>query len=64
MILTLAAAVMNSGLLAVVYPAAAGVVIGINASVATAAATRFVDPDRTSPIAKTPIRLVSSGSAG
>jgi hypothetical protein len=30
----------------------------------TAAATRLVDPDLTSPIAKTPIRLVSSGSAG
>jgi SOS response associated peptidase (SRAP) len=30
----------------------------------TAAATRLVDPDLTSPIAKTPTRLVSSGSAG
>ena len=30
----------------------------------TAAATRLVDPDLTSPIAKTPIRLVSSGNAG
>jgi hypothetical protein len=30
----------------------------------TAAATRLVDPDLTSPMAKTPTRLVSSGNAG
>jgi hypothetical protein len=48
------------------YPAA--ITLWISATTAapspTAAATRFVDPARTSPTAKTPGRLVSSGRTG